>query len=340
MRNNRRAWIGRASGLLSAGAFVIGIIGPAPAAEYTMKIGTDTVNDAQHEWMKHYAERVEKASEGRIKTELYPSGQLGGSKVEIKAMQLGTLEARIGPGAFLGGIDPRFAVLDAPGWFVDLDHARRTIADPKFRDVFLAMPKAKGIIGVSLFIYGPSSYVMRNAIDGLEGFAGKKIRIMGSPMQVQLVAKLGATAAPMAWGETLPALQHGTIDGVQSSLPAFVSAKFYDAGKYLVRTHDMLFVSIGMVSKIWFDKLPGELQSVIMEQGRAVEPEISALTQATYDKATADWTGNGGKLVDLPAGQKDQMRERIATVGAEVFKDQPQIQEMYQLLISTAKSNM
>ena len=42
-----------------------------------MKIGTATLNDAQHEWMKIFVAHVEKDSGGRIKGELYPASQLG-----------------------------------------------------------------------------------------------------------------------------------------------------------------------------------------------------------------------------------------------------------------------
>ena len=42
-----------------------------------MKIGTPTLNDDQHEWMKIFAALVEKGSSGAIKAELYPASQLG-----------------------------------------------------------------------------------------------------------------------------------------------------------------------------------------------------------------------------------------------------------------------
>ena len=161
-------------GLVAVGA--LGGLGVAPvtAQTFTMKIGADTVNDVQHEWLKRFGGRVEQRSGGKIKAQLYPSAQLGGSSAEIKGMQLGTIEARIGPGAFLGGLDPRFQVLDAPGWFVDMEHVRRTLADPKFRNAFFEVPKSKGLIGVSLVVYGPSSFVSKQPLRSLADFKGKK----------------------------------------------------------------------------------------------------------------------------------------------------------------------
>lgn len=323
--------------LLASAAFGSGA---AAAPPITMKLGCDTINDVQYEWIKRYGARVEKASGGRIKAEYYPSGQLGGSAAEIKGMQLGTIEGRIGPGAFLGGVDPRFQVLDSPGWFTDLQHARRTVANPIFRDAFLKVPEKKGLIGVSLVIYGPSSFVSRTPIKALADFQGKKIRVMGSPMQTTPIQKLGGTAAPMPWGETLPALQNGMIDGVKSALPAFVSVKFYDAGKYLTLTDDSLFVSIGLISKVWFDKLPADLQKVIRAEGAAVEPELMDVTVAAYAKAEKAWTDKGGEVIRLPKADQAKLLSELSEVPPAVFKDQPEVRSMYDLLVKASKASM
>ena len=113
------------------------------------------------------------------------------------------------------------------------------LADPKFRNAFFEVPKSKGLIGVSLVVYGPSSFVSKQPLRSLADFRGKKIWVMGSPMQTTPIRQLGGTASPIAWAETLPALQQGMIDGVKSALPAFTSVKFYDAAKYLTATDEL-----------------------------------------------------------------------------------------------------
>ena len=312
---------------------------PAPAQTHTMKISADTVNDVQHEWMKRFGLRVEQRSNGRIKAQVYPSAQLGGSGPEIKGMQLGTIEARIGPGAFLGGLDPRFQVLDAPGWFTDIEHVRRTLSDPRFRNAFFEVPKSKGLIGVSLVVYGPSSFVSKQPLRSLADFHGKKIRVMGSPMQTMPIRQLGGTASPIAWAETLPALQQGMIDGVKSALPAFTSVKFYDAAKYLTATDDSVLVSVGLVSKVWFDRLPADIQKIILEEGSAVEPELLQVTIQAYERSAKEWTDNGGEIIRLAVAEQNKLREQLATIGPEVLKDQPQVKALYDLLIEVAKTN-
>lgn len=89
---------------------------------YVMKLGTATINDAQHEWCKRFVAMVEKDSGGRIKGEIYPASQLGPIPREIEGVQFGAIQGYIGPPEFLVGIDHRYEVLSAPGLITDMAH--------------------------------------------------------------------------------------------------------------------------------------------------------------------------------------------------------------------------
>jgi TRAP-type transport system periplasmic protein len=70
---------------------------PAAAADFTMKFGTATFNETQHQYIKFYKEALEKASGGRIEVGIYPRSELGPIPRMIDGLQLGTIEAYIGP---------------------------------------------------------------------------------------------------------------------------------------------------------------------------------------------------------------------------------------------------
>ena len=80
---------GFAALLLALGA------GGATAQTIVMKLSTATLNDAQHEWMKRFAAKIETNSGGRIKAEIYPASQLGAIPRQIE----GTSSARSKPGS-------------------------------------------------------------------------------------------------------------------------------------------------------------------------------------------------------------------------------------------------
>jgi TRAP-type C4-dicarboxylate transport system substrate-binding protein len=311
---------------------------PADAQTYTLKIGNATINDVQHEWQKRWGARVEKRAGGRIKVEIYPASQIGSIPRMIEGLQLGTLEAWIGPPEFVVGHDVRFQALGAPGIFQDMDHAYRVLADRKFRETVLALGEAKSLKGVSLIVYGPTSYATRRPVRKLDDFKGLKIRVFASPMQTLAVARLGATAAPMPLDEVFPALQRGAIDGNRTGITIFTTFKYYDILKPVTETHDAIVTSIAMVSKPWYDKLPPDLQKILMEEGEAVQKELFDWTVDFNDKGRRTWTEKGGELIKLSPADQAEMMKRLSTVGDEVVAAQPRLKEVYDLMVQTAKA--
>jgi TRAP-type C4-dicarboxylate transport system substrate-binding protein len=324
--------------VLAAAVALAMVAGPAAAQTYTLKIGNATINDVQHEWQKRWGARVEKRSGGRIKVEIYPASQIGSIPRMIEGLQLGTLEAWIGPPEFLVGHEPRFQTLGAPGIFQTMEHAYRTIGDKKFRDTFLALGESKGMKGVSLIIYGPTAYATRKPIRKLDDFKGMKIRVFASPMQTLPLARLGATAAPMPLDEVLPALQRGAIDGNRTGITIFTTFKYYDIVKHVTETHDAMITAVGMVSKGWYDRLPPDLQKVVIEEGEAVQKELFDWTVDFNQKARALWKEKGAELIALPAAEQAELMRKISTVGDEVVAPLPAVKAVYDLLVERAKA--
>ncbi len=318
-------------GLLASPAFA--------AKKFNMKCGLATLKDVQVEWGKRFSDRVVKRSGGRITAKVYPGGQLGNVMRLIESVQLGTLECWMAPPAFIVGVDPRFQVLAAPGLFKDYDHAVRTVSDPKFREVFLGLGEAKGMKGVSLVVFAPTVYATRKPVKKFGDFKGMKIRVFASPMQTIPIKMLGAAPAPMPLMEVLPALQRGAIDAVRSGVSIFTTFKYYDIIKDITVTNDGMITSIGMVSKLWYDKLPPDLQKIIMEEGKAVQPELFKWGKDFIDKNFKIWTDNGGKFHMLPAADQKMMMGMFSTVGGSVLKDNPSVRKVYDLLVATAKKN-
>src|SRR5215467_127764 len=175
------AWCSmRAGAFVLAAALLATLPGTAVAQDksMTIKLATATLNDAQHEWMKRFAAAIDKTANGRIRSEIFPASQLGSIPRMIEATQLGSIQVWVGPPEFMVGVDQRFELLSAPGVFQNDQHAVKTIADPEFSKAFLAVGAGKGLVGASLFIYGPATVAMRAPIRTLSDFKGKKIRVL------------------------------------------------------------------------------------------------------------------------------------------------------------------
>src|SRR5271167_2177931 len=170
---------------------------PATAADFTMKFGTATINETQHQFIKFYKEELEKASGGRIEVQVYPASQLGPIPREIEGVQLGNIQGFIGPVDFFVGVDPRFGVFSAPMLFHGDANAAATIHDPAIEKAMLDLAAPKRMVGIATLDLGSSNYGAKKPIMRLADFSGKKLRINGTELERQKMSKLGATGVGM-----------------------------------------------------------------------------------------------------------------------------------------------
>jgi len=322
-----------------AAALLAGFPGTAAAQDksITIKLATATLNDAQHEWMKRFAVAIDKNTNGRIKAEIYPASQLGAIPRMIEGTQLGSIQIWVGPPEFLVGVDQRFELLSAPGLFQSDQQALKTVADPEFSKAFLAVGANKGLVGASLFVYGPAAFAMRTPFRTLADLRGKKIRVLASPFQTEQIARLGATGVPLTLGDVLPALQQGTIDGTFSAIPVFTTLQYQGAARYMTETGQAYIFSIAMLSKRWFDGLPADLQGLVMAAAKQAGAEAAPWALDFIGSQRKLWTEKGGEVIVLPAADKADMMAKLAAVGDDIVKTKPELKPLWDQMVATAK---
>ena len=329
-----RREIGRA--LVAAGGLVAMPHVARAQTSISMKIGTPTLNDAQHEWMKLFAATVEQNSKGAIKPELYPASQLGQAPRMIEGTQLGSIQMIVMPPEFLSGVDTRYEVLGAPGVFKDIGHAQRCLLAPEFNKEFLSIGDAKGLTGVGLYINAQMVVNCRTRLDGIADVAKKKIRVLGSAMQTEQIKRLGGVGVPMALGEVLPAVQQGTIDGVLGSLPVMAALRFYDASKYILETEHATITVISLASRLWMEKLPTELRTIILDAGQKASRDIYDWAIVFNEKQRKVWTDNGGEIVTLSPAEHEKLMGLMRPIGPEVASRKPAEKSLFDLITKIA----
>jgi TRAP-type C4-dicarboxylate transport system substrate-binding protein len=312
---------------------------PASAADFVMKFGTATINETQHQFIKFYKDEVEKASNGRIEVQIYPASQLGPIPREIEGVQLGNIQGYIGPVDFFVGVDPRFGVFSAPMLFRDEPNAAATVHDPAVQKAMFDLAAPKRMVGIATLDLGSSNYGAKNPILRLSDFTGKKLRINGTELERQKMAKLGATGIGMPLSEVVPALDQGTIDGTISGLSVFVAFKMNDLLKVVTVTNDTFIISIAVVSKPWLDTLPADLQKVVLDAGAAVQSKGQAWEVDFTKQLAADWTALGGTVQTLPSEDLARMKTLLDPVGDEATKGQPPVYDMLEMVRAAAAKN-
>jgi TRAP-type transport system periplasmic protein len=303
---------------------------------YVMKLGTATINDAQHEWCKRFVAMVERDSGGRIKGEIYPASQLGPIAREIEGMQFGAIQGYIGPPEFLAGVDSRFEVLSAPGLVVDMAHGIRLAGDSELQKMMFGLGANKAIHGVALFVSQPSSIITRSAVRHLADLKGKKLRVLAADMQQEMIKRLGASPVAMTLADVMPAIQQGAIDGAVLALTVNTTLHLYDAAKYITETNQPFIFSMSFLSRKWFDTLPKDLQTILDTDAGKAAAEVLPWQADFYVKQRDVWLQHG-EIISLPADEQAEMISSLESVGQDVAKRKPELAKAYEVFAAAAK---
>ena len=313
------------------------VTGSAVAQNHIMKLGHPLPPPAPlHKWAVFFKDGVEKRAQGRLEVKIFPLSTLGKIPRMIEGTQLGTIEAVTIPPGFFTGIDQRYSVLAAPGIFDDIEHGHRTVHDPEFKKVFWPIGEQKGLKMMGMSCDAPTAYATVKPIRKIADFKGKKLRVFGSKLEIETLRRVGAHGIPMALSEVIPAIQRKVIDGNKAAIVVFVPFKYQSVAKYVLRAKASIICIVRFASKVWFDKLPGDLQQIILDEAAIADDKIISVSVRMINKMYGIWEKTGGELNVLSDAEQIELRRRLSTVGDDVLKDQPEVLKVYNVMKSVA----
>lgn len=251
---------------LAAAALAFSAISLAAQAQ-TFSLRAAHYFKEDHPWNKglvFLAKRVSDDSNGRLKIDIFNGGMLGSEAQTLQFVKDGSLDLVVAdPSAgspFAKELDffaLPFLFRDYAHWMAALDGA------PGQSYAQLVEPKT----GLKILGYwgGSSRNVLStkgpvNSIDDMKGF---RLRLVSSPLKVNVWKAVGAAPTPIAFMETYLAMKSGVVDGMENESASVRDMKFYEPAPYIARTEHEFTVRPLFMSKKSFDKLPADLQQIL-----------------------------------------------------------------------------
>jgi len=222
------------------------------------------------------------------------------------------------------------------GLFNDVNHARRVLDLPEARKTIYAIGEGRGLVTIGLMPYDLQMFNTKVPMTKLADFAGKRIRVLASEAEQAEVKSLGASTIPMALPETLPALQQGTIDGVTAVIGVFNAFRYYDTAPYLLDTRFWALITVAQVSKVWFDRLPPDLQKAVKETGAKIEDDLQKWQVARIQADHENWIKKGGKIVTLSPAEQAEAEKRVAEAIQPLLAKDAGLKSFYDKIKSLA----
>ena len=292
--------------------------------------------------LKDYLGKVEAASSGKIKTEVFESGQLYPDLEVGKALIQGQIEMAA-PGSWtITGIVPDADCFQLPVLYaqpIDLVHRIIDGKPGQYLNAQIQQKLRSHVLGPYLDLGFQNWYSSNKPIVTLADLKGMKIRNSGGAGQAWRARFLGAIPNTTAWPNVPLALSQGTFDGLVSSNESLVSAKLWDSGvKYALEDHQFTAEYIPLVSQLFWDKLAPEQQKMMTELWAQDIPTYRANMAAAQTKARATLEEHGIKFSDPTAEQSAEERKKMMAEQDQVAKDIKVSTDMVKLIIAEAGS--
>jgi TRAP-type C4-dicarboxylate transport system substrate-binding protein len=292
--------------------------------------------------MKDYLGKVEAASNGKIKTELFESGQLYPDLEVGKALIQGQVEMAA-PGSWtITGIVSDADCFQLPALYGQPIELIHKVIDGKAGQYLNGQIQQKlrsHVIGPYLDLGFQNWYSSNKPIASLADLKGMKIRNSGGAGQAWRARFLGAIPNTTAWPNVPLALSQGTFDGLVSSNESLVSAKLWDSGvKYSLADRQFVAEYIPMTSQVFWDKLSPELQKMMTDVWAENVPTYRANMAGAQTKARATLEEHGVKIADPTEEQAAAARKQMLAEQDQLAKDIKVSPEMVKLIMAEVGS--
>lgn len=238
----------------------------AKAAEVTIRVAHIEAEDrSTHKSLLKFKEYVEKESNGRVSIEIFPNGVFGGDKESIEGVELGSIEMSLPAVSVLTSYDKKFGLLDMPFLFKN-EAAIFAALDGEIGQDYDKTLDSFGFYNLGYNYNGPRC-ISNNTrpINEPADLKGLKIRVMQSPVFIDMFNALGANPTPMGFGEIFTALQQGTVTGQENAPSLVYASKFYEVQKFYSMTNHTFSIMAILMNKDFFNKLPADIQKIIKD---------------------------------------------------------------------------
>lgn len=212
-----------------------------------------------------FGEYIEEESNGELKLEVYPNALLGGDVQMTEAVALGTLHMALPATSTLVMYSSEFGALDMPFIFKDGENAFAALQG----DVGERLNNQLEEVGIKNLVYNSNgSRCMTNNIRPINEPAdleGVKMRVMESPVFIDMFTYLGTNPTPISFGELFTALQQKTVDGQENAPTLIYDSKFQEVQEYFSETNHVYSFCANIINQDFFDSLSEEHQKILGE---------------------------------------------------------------------------
>ncbi|MBL0715181.1 MAG: TRAP transporter substrate-binding protein [Desulfosarcina sp.] len=261
---------------------------------------------------QRFADRVAEATNGELKIVLHPGSALGFKGPELlRAVAEGQLSVAEVPTGMVEGDAPVLALTAQP--FISTSAFEQRLLYQLAKPAYAEKLKKFNQFTLYTSVWPFSGIYTQREIKSAADLKGLKMRVYdGTGLAFGEVT--GIAARKMPFSEVYPAMKAGLLDSMYTSSVSGVDAKSWEVLKYFTPINIVGPVNMVNVNLEAWNKLPKNVQAIVLEIAAQMEDEMWNLAGDMDRKSRATLQENG--MIITPVDQA--FRKELNTIGAKL----------------------
>ncbi|MGL5936189.1 MAG: TRAP transporter substrate-binding protein [Cetobacterium sp.] len=272
-----------------------------------------------HIGMLKFMELVETKTDGDIKIQIFPNGQLGQERELIELLQAGAIDLTKASASPIEGFVKEYSIFSMPYLFDNYNHFLTVLKSP-VGEKFLSMTEKNGFVGLGYFTAGTRNFYGSKPIETPEDLKGLKIRVQPSNTAIRMVEHLGGTATPLSYGELYTALQQRVVDGAENNISAITTDRHGEVSKFYSYDEHTIVPDVFFISNSTWRKLNDKQKEILKKSA-----------EEAFDFQVALWD----EMEKIQIEQAKEMNVKFVYPDKKPFQDM--VQPMYEELMKNEK---
>jgi tripartite ATP-independent transporter DctP family solute receptor len=254
-----------------------------------------------------FAKNVAERTNNRVQIQVFPSEQLGSGKDVNEMIRQGANVMNITDPGYLSDFVPDVGVLNGPYLIKTPQDYEKLLASAWFKGIEQKLEAAGFKLIMANGFFGQRHLIADKPVRKPEDMAGMTVRVPPNTMWIETFKSMGARPATVQWSEVYNALSQNVVQAAEAPLGSLWGVKLHETRKVISLTGHFTAFVMWPINTAFFNKLPKDVQQVLLEEGRKAGTEMTRLTLASQDDYMGKFKAAGVTFVsdvDVPAFQK------------------------------------
>lgn len=256
--------------LFSAGAF---------AQEIKIRFAHSlSTTEPAHIAAENFAKRVAERTNNKVQIQVFPSEQLGSGKEVNEMIRQGANVMNITDPGYLSDFVPDIGVLNGPYIVKDPKEFDKLLSSDWYKSIDQKMQQAGFRLIMIGGFFGQRHLIADKPVRKPEDMQGMTVRVPPNTMWIETFKAMGARPTTVNWSEVYNALQQNVVAAAEAPLGSLWGAKLQETRKVISMTGHFTAIVAWPMNNGFFNRLPKDVQTVLLEEGARARDEMTRLT--------------------------------------------------------------